>query len=189
MKTTVTHREIEMLNGILRRYGTNTGYPWFAYGVSRNISALTPFISALEDARKPSEEEIEFQTKRQELLEKHGKKDERGNVIKHPINLPGGQSGYRFEFDDEAKYHAIEAAYIKKHYPDMESNAIKRMEAIKTLIEQAVEVDLHVLKMSDAPKDLISGNDMVLLLDKGILDCDIVRAEDSKKVKPVKGEV
>lgn len=186
--TKVTLRDLEAVNYLFKRYGSSTGNPWFSYAVSRNILLVGPFMKSLEDARKPSPMEEEYRKAREVLIQEHAKKDDKGKPIRHHINMPGtGQQGFRYELEDDQAFPAIEEAFMDEKFPELRDFTENKLKELVTLMDKEVEIDFHIIKMSQVPEKLISGNDMATLIAKGILLWDLdEKIEEDKEVKKEK---
>ena len=171
----VAHKDAEILGMIFQRYGEVKGYPWLGYAVSRNMAALTPVIEAIQAARSLSEREQELESARQKLLIEHAQRDERGNPVSYPVMVPGGGQNVRYEVEDKTAYNAALEAMIASDFSDVEAIAEDREKEFKRVWESDAELDLQVIKYSDAPEDLISGNDMTMLFKYNILEWDLER--------------
>jgi hypothetical protein len=177
----VTHRDLQRFDHLLRRLGETKEGPWFLYTVSRNRSAIEPFIKALGEAQAPTELEKEYQKARTALLEAHTTKDAKGNSVRLPITLPDGQQGLKYDIKDEAAFFAAETEMVKEKFPTLEDAARAKLELIQALLDSEAEVVLTPFKMSDVPKNLLSGNDVHLMLQIGVLDFDLKRDEETKE--------
>lgn len=177
----VTHRDVQRFENFLRRVGETKDSPWFLYTVSRNRSAIEPFIKALGDAQAPTEMEKEYQKARAVLLEAHSEKDAKGNPVRLPVVLPDGQQGFKYDIKNEAAFFAAEAEMVKEKFPTLEEEAKNKLASIQALLDSVAEVSLVPFKMSEVPKNLLSGNDMHLLIQLGVLDFDLKRDEKTKE--------
>jgi hypothetical protein len=181
MRKKITHEKVMMVDSILARLGTSTE-PWFAYSVSQNRTLLEPIVNAVKAAQKRAPEFEKFEEHRNELLKKHAKKDENGKPIGHTQNYGGGMSGIVYDIEDhEALKADVDALKETDEFKDVVETEDARRQKLVALMEKEVEVEVFVIKMSDAPEKFITGNEMTLLTQAGILEWDLQREKVTKE--------
>lgn len=139
--------ELQELDGLLNTLGEVTQAK-LAYMVAKNKAAIKPFLEAFREALKPSQALIEYERGREQLLEKHARRDPKGNAIKVP--LQGG--AWQYVLESEAKYAEAFAAYKEEH-----AAAVTELgdleERRKQLIEEREKVTLHTMCYADLKED------------------------------------
>ena len=183
MKKTISHEKVMVIDSILQRLGTSTE-PWFAYSISQNRTLLEPTVNAVRAAQKRDPLFDKFEEQRKELLKKHAKKDDKGQPIGHTTNYGNGMSGIIYDIEDEAALGVdVEALRDTDEFRDVVQEEDARREKLIDLMSRETEIDIFVIKMSDAPDNLITGNEMTLLMQCGILEWDLVRGNKKEGAK------
>jgi len=116
----------------------------FAYAVSKNHKALITEIEALKEAEKPSDDFIEYESKRRSLCEEYSEKDKENN----PIILNGN-----YKIIDSIKF---ETEFKKLHEQNkiVIDNRKKQMKEFNDLLLESVDIKIHKVKIEDLPEDL-----------------------------------
>lgn len=128
----------------------------FQYALAKNSKKLTREIKAIEEAMDNAfpfpEKYSEFEDKRKELQEKHGGKDDKGNLIV----TKGGQIEFATSTDKEnfdKKFKIIQKKY-QKILDEVSDLGEKRKEFLE---EDCASIDWHMIKQEDIP-ELANGN-------------------------------
>ncbi len=121
----------------------------FGYGISKNIKLITDEIESLKKAEEMSPEFKAYDDLRLELIQKYGKRDEKGELVMKGPN----------EYDlDEAGREAFEKE-VKKLQKEHASAIEARVEQMKKYAEILEEDYLNAffpykIKFEDVPKSL-----------------------------------
>jgi hypothetical protein len=171
----ITHTQILILDAVFKRLGSATE-PWFAYTVAKNKTAMAPVLEALQAARQRSPEFEKFEAARKQLLEKHANKDASGAPIAKRTTLPDGSVQETYDIADQAALSAeLQELITSEEYADIIRKEEARLVKLQELLTSTVEVDLVPIRMSEAPEGILTGNDMSVLMEAGLLDWDLKR--------------
>lgn len=138
--------ELLKLNSGLIELCNIKGNVKFAYGILKNKKAIEKELEILEELRKPSEKQDEFEKKRVELCTKHSKKDKNGEPkIKDDA----------FDIEDKVKFQEeLDKLKEKEGFEELEKEQKKKKEEINSLLEEEIEIELHKIKLDDFPDEL-----------------------------------
>lgn len=181
----ISHEKVMIVDSILQRLGSSVE-PFFAYSVSQNRSSLEPIVTAIKAAQKMSPAFTKFEEERQKLLQEYAKKDAQGRPVFQTQNYGNGMTGRVYDIEDrDALEKAVTTLSTSDEFKHVVEDEEERRVKLQELMDQEVEIDVFKIKMSDAPKNLITGNDMTILLQVGILEFDLkredVKSEGAKK--------
>jgi len=139
-------------------------------------------LEALEKGQKPLPDYQAFNQERLALCEKYADKDENGDPIKRPS--PGSRPGEveNFKIVENLEVFEAEMEKLSEKYPTAVEDEEARRNDFVALLDEEVEFEPYKLKMSVCPEGVISGNDMVILLDCDILEWDV---EDEDLAPPL----
>jgi len=178
MKVSIKNREILNIYAILQEYGNSTD-PWFTHGAFQNMQSLEPAIKSIEAAKRSSEEFILYENKRMELVKKHAKRDSNGQPIFQRVPISATEYNDIYEIEDP---EGLEKDVKELLEQDDNQGVVNRNEEHKkryqSLLNASSEVKVFEMRMSDAPKGLVKGNHMKLLIPAKILKFDLKREED-----------
>ena len=105
----------------------------FSHAVVLNRKSIAPFVEALQEAREPSEEYLEFDQKFEELKKEHANKDGQGNpIIKTGIHP---QSNKELMFYDVPSVNDPESEFSKKALA-LREEYMEHLKANEKMIEE-----------------------------------------------------
>ncbi len=167
----LTNSQVENLSILLLRLGEKK-HPMLAYRVAMTNQAIRPVLEALKAARAPAPDFLEFATKHGELCEQCAEKDAVGHPLKKRVPVPA-QNGW---VDDyviaDAKAYQKGTKDLEGEYAEAIATETKRQQQVAVLLQETVELEFsHGIKYSWC-KELLSGNDMMLMLDCELLQLD-----------------
>ena len=122
----------------------------FSYGLSRNKAILLPEVQPIQESAKPSEKYLEFEKKRNDLLEELSDRDEEGAVM-HNVN-ENGQKYYKITERKEEFDAAV--AKLMEEYKETIDEFNKQEEEINKILEQTTEVNFYKMSLDVLPPDL-----------------------------------
>lgn len=173
----ISHEKVLIIDSILQRWGSSVE-PFFAYSVSQNRTSLEPIISAIQAAQKRAPEFDKFEEERAKLLQKHAKKDANGTPIQHVTNYNNGLSGVVYDIEDrDALEKDVKALKELKEFSGVVDAEDARRIKLEELMKTEVKIPVFKIKMSDAPKGVVTGNDMAILTPIGMLEFDLPREQ------------
>lgn len=132
------------LNGLGELKGVN-----FSYAVVRNINRLKPEMEALDKVLEGTKEYNEYLTKKQELLEEHSEKDEKGNAIKNEL----APNVFKYKLSDEAAF-AVLLDELNEKYKEALDARVKQEEEYKELLDSEISIDLFKVKLEHIPEEI-----------------------------------
>jgi hypothetical protein len=116
----------------------------FAYAVLKNKKAIEKELEILEELKKPSEKEQEFEKKREGLCIKYAKKDENGNA-----KIKDNQ--YIIEDNDKLQEDFKKLVEDNKN---LEQEKVKKQKELNSLLEEEVDIDLYKIKQDNLPNEI-----------------------------------
>lgn len=138
---------------------------FFLYSIAKNKELIKSELTALEEARKPSEKKQEYEAKRIELCKKYCKKEESGNPIILDLGLPTA----RFDFDIEEKNKFDEEMVpLQEEYKEILEEEKIQMEEFNNLLKEEIEVNLIKFQLSKLPESM-TGNDFDILYELDLI--------------------
>lgn len=138
-----TKTEIIQLYQALNRLGNLSGVK-FAYAVSRNIHLIEPEIKSIEKALEASDEFKKFEDKRMELVNKFGKKDDKGKPL---------VKDNEYEMDNKEEFEK-EFETLKEENKEVYEARQKQIEEYNELLKSESTVVLHKIQLSDVPQNI-----------------------------------
>jgi hypothetical protein len=140
----MTHNEaVVMYRALMNETATLKGVR-FSYAVAKNIEALKPFVTAVEQASKPSEAYDEYEKKRIALAEKHAEKEEDGKpVIQANSYVIEDQDAFDSEFTK-----------LREEHKEVLDERAKQEDDFNKLLEEPLEVSLTTVKLDEVPEDI-----------------------------------
>ena len=164
----LTHFQVENLGALLSILGEKK-HPMLAYRVAMTNQIVRPVLEALKAARVSAPEFTEFAQKHAQLCEECSQKDEGGRPMKKRIPVPA-QNGWVDDYiiADVSVYRAG-TAVLEEEYQEVIAAETVRQADIAVLLQDTVKLEFnHIIKYSWC-KELLSGNNVTLLLDCGLL--------------------
>ena len=116
----------------------------FAYAVARNIQALKPEVTALQEAIKQSPEYQAYEKARVDLATKHASKDEKGK----PVIV-----GNEFAIEDQEAFDKAIEELKEKHKTTIEARE-QQLKDFNELLEKDVDVTLFKVALEDVPQNI-----------------------------------
>ena len=146
------------LNAVLADVADKKAGVKFIYFVSKNKRLIEAEIESLKEAAKPSQEYIDYETKRIALAKKHAKKKDGEFVIENRNYVLENEEAFNTELD------TLREAYKEKIKEQQE-----REKQLESVLEEAVDIKLHKIKLSDLPDNILSSNQLTVLTALDIL--------------------
>lgn len=130
----------------------------FSFVCARNKRTITPVIEALEEASKPKEAFVEFETERGELLKKYAKKDENGE----PVTIQLNENSVQYDIEDVDKLNkAVEK--LKKKHAEAITERENQIAEYEKLLDDEFDVDsLSRMDTDILPKGITLGQILTL---------------------------
>lgn len=166
----IIYADVEMLSQILRELGEFTG-PCLVNFVVRNSAAIGPVIKILVASRAPVRGNDEYTRAQQTLCFRFSKKDEQQRPICQRIETPQGPAT-NYEIEDEIAFQAA-VRELDEQYADVRQRYMTQQEQLSALLREEIELPLVSIKMSQCPKEAITGNRAALLARLGLLIWDV----------------
>ena len=116
----------------------------FAYAVTKNKNILKPEIVALQEAEKPSDDYIQYDKKRVEIVKKYAKKDEKGKFI-----IVNNQ----YEIENLEEFEKEFEDLQEKHSEVLEKRA-DQLKEVDNLLDKEVDITLHKVNIKDIPQSI-----------------------------------
>lgn len=127
----------------------------FAYGVSKNLAKLKGHAEAMDKAKEVSEEFMNYENARIEIVEKHAEKDERGRAVKTSFTDDRGIAREEYFVKDEKALEKAVDPLKKKNKKVIEDRDTQLKDFNKLLKEEATEVpEFHKIKLSEVPAEI-----------------------------------
>lgn len=117
----------------------------FAYAIAKNSDILKNEVKAIKSAVKSREDHVVYEKELAELSKKYAKKDQKGK----PIIV----NGNFLEIDDTEGFEKEHVALKEKHKIAIEYRETQ-LKDYEKLLEQKNDIKLHLLEVSDLPKDI-----------------------------------
>jgi hypothetical protein len=155
MDEKMKNKEIKEIYEGLQQVSGNIQGVRINYAISRTIRHLKPIAESLDDAIKPSEQYIEFEQKRVEMMEKYCDRDDKGNPMKEVI-------GKSVQYSITQKLGQFQKALetLSKPYKKAISQREKQIADYALLLEKECEetVKLHMISLDDVPETITREN-------------------------------
>lgn len=128
----------------------------FVYAAAKNSRLVSEEITALQEANKPDEGFMAFDTARVALCVEHAEKDEAG---KPKVN----GAGYSIAADRQALFNASLATLREAHAEALECRK-EQLKEFEALLDEDTAVKLHQVAVEHLPED-ITGAQLTAILD------------------------
>lgn len=126
----------------------------FSYAIILNDEAIKSRVKAITEIAKPSEDYIEYETKRNDIIREYGSKDANGNIILTDDRW--------VNFDDDVKEKAISLINdLNKEYSTVIDKRNNDIDDYNAILEEEHEYDITMVSLDDVPDDV--GKDVMLL--------------------------
>jgi len=128
----------------------------FSYAMAKNSSRITSELDDMKSGLKHSKRFKEYEKKRIALCREHADKDENGKVMERPV--VGAKRG-TMEFVGLESNSAFQTAFDKlmAEYKDELDLREKLHEDYEDALDEEIEFDFYMAKLSDVPKDITKG--------------------------------
>jgi hypothetical protein len=132
----------------------------FSYFLAKNKVALKPEIEAFEEAQKPQDDYIQFETKRVELAQTYADKDANGSPKVH--------NGQFVIFDKRDEFDA-EIKKLKTKFKKAIDARNTQLEEYAKMLDEPVELELSKIKFRQLPPQIESAF-LEIFIEAGIID-------------------
>ena len=185
---TMTHVQLEKVKPILAELG-NKKHPLLAYRLTMINQELEPVYKAIQAARVPAKEFIEFSNKHSELSKANARKDSKGKPISRRTAVPE-QAGWvdNYDIENVEVYQAGMVALQEEYKEALEEESI-RQQAVVELLNSPVELELKYNIKYSWCKELLSANMLLPLLECGILIMDEEPEDEAEKEDEDEGKL
>lgn len=155
MDQKMKNREIKEIYEQLQQVSGNMQGVRINYAISRTIRHLKPMAESLDEAIKPSDEYLEFEQKRVELMEKYCDRDDQGNPRKE---IFGKSVQYSITQKLGQFQKALEA--LSKPYKKAITQREKQLADYAGLLDKQCEEPLkfHMISLDDVPETITREN-------------------------------
>jgi hypothetical protein len=161
MKINIKYSQVKALVQVMQKLG-DVPAAGSAFKVARNLIALKPLAEAVDKVNTSVSAYVEYGKKQAELLEKHAKRDDRGQAITEVINTPQGQA-LRYDLADTEAYTADLQPLITE-YAEAISAENERMRTLPEAMEQEIEAELTPIE-PDWCDGILNAKEIVVLLE------------------------
>lgn len=153
------NRELLELNNGLQRLRKDLPGRVFNHAVVLNKQKISPLISALNAAKKPSEKMNEYLQKFEELKKEYAKKDEKGNpVIRQGIDPMTGANTFFYDIPDNEDPHSEFVQKRNTLYEEykevIDAHTKVLQEWSEELLDKESEFQPTFINLSDVPDDI-----------------------------------
>lgn len=161
--------DIESLIPVLDRLGQHTA-PFIVYFVARNIQVIRPIVEAIQAARAPIPGFDVYTQEHKALCLKHAKRDAQARPVSDSVKTPQGlETTYAMAdqgvFDEELNQ-------LNAKHKELRDNVMEQQVQLRRLLQEKIEVELVILRMSDCPEGVIDGNTAGFLMALNLLEWD-----------------
>lgn len=146
MLTTVTNLDVRMMEQMFKRLAGKPMKAKCSFAVAKNQAKIKHIIEALDEAKKPADEYIEYERKRYDLVKEHAHLDDSGNpkIVGNEYDI---KKTKRKDFDKKVEE-------LKSEYQEAIEEMTKKIEEYEELLREEVEINLHFLDMDYLPETL-----------------------------------
>lgn len=157
MKDGMTYREVERVRDIIVK-GQNVTAAKYRMELTRRKRVVRDIMEAIDEARKPSDELLEYFKKENAIYAKFGS----------PVTDPSGRTGFRIS--DWGPVQGELSALREEHKKLIEEND-KNKQEIEAELDKEVEENFEIKRMKDEWfGDFITSHDSEFLMDMDLLD-------------------
>ena len=161
-KIKISRKGIELAFIDVQNYSRAQGFnKFFDFFVIRNVSHLLTEVQAMDELKKKSIPPIritEFETKRNEIVEKYCDKDSDGKSIATVQDIGNGQSQSVFTFKTTMEIFTTEFDTLKAEYQtdiDAYDTSLKEFE---TLMTEEIEIEIAKISFKHIPDNVVIKN-------------------------------
>jgi len=144
----VIRSELIRLFDVLERSRSKTFNRKLAYALSRTKQFWSSEITAFSKFQQPSDEFVEYEKKRMELLEKYGKKDKEGNLVV----VQNGRVSFGATRDKEMFDVAMNL--LEEEYKDCIDNRNGQIKEVSEMLMDEVEVAVYQIPFEMIPEEV-----------------------------------
>jgi hypothetical protein len=161
MPITIKYSQVKALSQVMQKLG-DVPAAGSAFKVARNLIALKPIEETVDKVNTSVSGFLEFSKKQAALLEKHAKRDDKGQPVREVINTPQGQMA-RYDLDDPDAYAQDLAPVVEEHKDDITAENT-RMATLPEAMDQSVEVELLPID-PEWCEGILNAKEIVVLLE------------------------
>jgi len=156
--------DVMKLWSLFNSLGDTKGSIKFIYFIAKNKQILKSEIESLQEVSKLSVSPrfLEYDEKRVKLNEKYCDKDDNGN----PIIVDNMYSLSK----ENSKVVNKEIEELKKEYKNEIDIYIESQKELNRFLESEVELNLEKIMLTDLGSNLITGNQLSMLMEHGLVD-------------------
>lgn len=161
MTIKIKYSQVKALTQIMNKLG-DVPAAGHAFKVARNLVALKPCVEAVDRVNTSVSGFMEFSKQQAALLEKHAKRDDKGQPVREILETPQGPMA-RYDLADPAAY-AEELAPVLETFRDAIEAENIRVATLPEAMEQEVEVNLTPLDPAWC-EGILNAKEIVVLLE------------------------
>lgn len=128
------------------------------YALSKNKRKCKGEAEDLDEAKKASDEYIDFNNQRIEIAKELCRRDPNGKLLTHPA--PNGMTSYDIE-DEEAYQKKLKA--LEDNFKSVIDQYDKQQKEYRELLKQPSDIELHLIDFELIPEDEASSAQMDVL--------------------------
>lgn len=166
-KIKISRKGIELAFIDVQNYSRVQGFnKFFDFFVIRNVSHLLTEVQAMDELKKksiPPARITEFETKRNELVEKYCDKDSEGKSISTVQDLGNGKSQSVFTFKNTMQEFTTEFDALKAEYQADADAYDTSLKELDTLMNEEIEIDIAKISFKHIPDNVVIKNILLFI--------------------------